>query len=273
MGDTIDLHLHTQYSDGALSPLQAAEAAAQAGLRAIAITDHDTMEGLAELRDVPGLEIVPGIERKALFRDTEIHILGYDGDWEQMRRQPRLIADREARNAAIIEKLRADGVDITTKELYASKKGVAGRPHIAALLVKKGYFPDVKTAFAEWLGEGRPYYASLAWQTVPEIIQALGAAGAASVLAHPLQYAFSEPQLRELVQLCRDAGAVGMECLYSGYSRAETEMLLALCREYDLCPTGGSDFHGPNRPERVIGGVQAPYAWLCTLREREARHG
>jgi len=267
--ETADLHSHTFYSDGELSPQAVADMARAAGLRALAITDHDTMEGLGDLTSVSDLEIVPGIERKADWMGIEIHILGYDCDWEILRQNPHVEMDREARNAAIVEKLRSDGVDISMAELSALKKGVVGRPHIAALLTEKGYFPSVRAAFDAWLGEGRPYYVPISRQTVPEIAEELRTAGAKIVLAHPLQYALSEDRLVSLASLCADSGFHGMEVIYSGYSSAQSAALMELAAKLDLCPTGGSDFHGSRRPERVLGGAPVPYAYLQALREKE----
>jgi len=260
-----DLHIHTSYSDGAFSPAEVIRLAREAGLAAIAITDHDTMEGLSDLPRAPGIQVIPGIERKADWRGTEIHILGYGADWEALRRFPRVERERRERNRKMVEKLRADGVDITLEELYASKKGVVGRPHLGSLLVRKGYFPDVRTAFEEWLSEGKPYYVPIEWQTVPEIAGELLSSGARVVLAHPLQYKLSDEDLRALVRLCADSGFAGMETVYSGYTAEETARLLGLAEEFSLHPSGGSDFHGPLRPERVIGRAAIPYAWVEAL--------
>ena len=267
--DRADMHCHTDYSDGELSPAGVAALARKAGLRALAITDHDTMEALPELAGVQDIEIVPGIERKAFWQGVEIHILGYDGDWEVLRRFPHVERDRNERNEAIVEKLRADGVDISMAELTARKKGVIGRPHIAALLAEKGYFPSVRAAFDGWLGEGKPYYVPITRQTIPEAAAELRQAGAKIVLAHPLQYALSEEDLTALARLCAGSGFHGMEVVYSGYTEAQTAGLLRLAETLGLCPTGGSDFHGVRRPDRVVGGAAAPYAWLQALREKE----
>ena len=267
--DRAALHCHSYYSDGELSPQAAAEEAGRVGLRALAITDHDTMKGLQELKGVPGLEIVPGIERKAYWEDIEIHVLGYDCDWETLRRNPHVERDRSERNAAMIALLRADGVDVSMEELNAMKKGVVGRPHIAALLVKKGYFPTVREAFDTWLGIGKPYYVPIARQPVEALAEELRAAGGKVVLAHPYEYELGEERLEALARLCADSGFHGMEAWYSGYTPAETEALLRLAKKLDLCPTGGSDYHGSQRPDRVIGGAASPYAMLEALREKE----
>ena len=128
-----DLHCHTYYSDGELSPRAVVEEARRIGLRALAITDHDTMEGLQELTPVPGLEIVPGIERKAYWEGVEIHVLGFDCDWEVLRRNPRVQQDRNDRNRAMIDLLRADGVDVSMEEL---KKMADGGSKSAARALK-----------------------------------------------------------------------------------------------------------------------------------------
>ena len=268
--DRVDLHCHTYYSDGELSPQAVAEEAKRVGLRAVAITDHDTMEGLSELTPVPGLEIVPGIERKAEWGGDEIHILGYDCDWDILRRSPYLERDRNERNEALIAKLRADGIDVSMEELMSLKKGIVGRPHIALLLVKKGYFSTVREAFDTWLGNGRPYYVPITRRTVPEVAEELRRAGAKIVLAHPLQYEFSEGyHLEELVELCADSGFHGMEIYYSNYTEEQSAFLGKLAARFDLCPTAGSDFHGSRRPDRVVGGAAGPYALLEALRAKE----
>lgn len=263
-----DLHTHSTYSDGRLEPLQVAALAKAAGLRAFALTDHDSMEGLRQLAAAVEVEVIPGIERKAFWRGREIHILGYDGDWAQLRSQPAMLEGRATRNAAMVAKLQAAGVSIAEEELYAGQKGTVGRPRIAALLVEKGYFSDVNTAFQEWLGEGRPFYAPLAQQTPDAVIGELRQAGARPVLAHPLQYGLPREELKALAAQCRESGALGMECVYSGYTRSQQTALLELAEACDLSPTGGSDFHGPHRPERVVGGAAVPYRWLAALRER-----
>lgn len=265
--DRIDLHVHTDFSDGEFSPRRTAEMALAAGLRAMAVTDHDTMEGLADLTPPPGLEIVPGVERKAWWHDRELHVLGYWCDWAYLKAHSRAEAQRAARNAAIIERLRADGVDISLEELYAMKKGVVGRPHIGELLMRKGCFPTVQAAFDEWLAEGKPYYVPLIRPTVDETAAELRDAGAKVVLAHPYQYRFPPEELAELVRFCADRGFHGVEVYYSGYAPEASRALIRLAAGAGLCITGGSDFHGARRPERKLGVPEVPYALLEVLKE------
>lgn len=267
--ERIDLHLHTNYSDGTHCPEEVVQMAKDARLRAIAITDHDTMEGWEALGSVEGIELIPGIERKAVWEGTEIHILGYGADWETLKRNARIIEERDARNAAVIDLLRADGIPVTMEELYARKKGVIGRPHIAELLVEKGYFPTVRKAFDEWLGDGQKYYVPLARQTVPQVASELRSAGAKVVLAHPQEYRLSDIGLRRLLGLCRQCSFSGMEVWYSGYTAEYRAYLLNLAREFSLLPTGGSDYHGERRPERVVGGVDAEYGLWEALQAKE----
>ena len=266
--DHVDLHVHTDFSDGEFSPRRTAELALASGLRAMAITDHDTMEGLMGFTAPPGLEVVPGVERKAWWHDTELHVLGYWADWAYLKAHSRAEKEREARNAAIIEKLRADGVDVSLEELLAKKKGVVGRPHIGELLAEKGYFPDSRAAFDAWLGEGKPYYVPLIRPTVPDTAAELRASGAKVVLAHPYQYRFSADELAELIGLCADCGFHGVECYYSGYSPEASGSLIRLTVRAGLCVTGGSDFHGARRPERKLGEPPVPYALLEILKEK-----
>lgn len=267
--DRIDLHLHTDYSDGTHSPAEVVEMAKAASLRAIAITDHDTMEGWETLGPAEDIEIIPGIERKAEWEGIEIHVLGYNVIWNILKAHARIIDERNRRNAAIVEKLRADGIPISMEELSTRKKGVIGRPHIAQLLVDKGYFPTVRKAFDEWLGEGQKYYAPIKKQSVPEAAAELRDAGGIVVLAHPQEYALPDKDLRRLLALCRDSGFSGMEVYYSGYSDEYIQYLLDLAKEFSLLPVGGSDYHGERRPERVIGGVDATYDLWEALKARE----
>ena len=267
--ERIDLHIHTDYSDGTHSPAEVVEMAKAASLRAIAITDHDTMEGWDSLGPVEGIEVIPGIERKAEWEGKEIHVLGYGTKWDILRRQEGIIEARERRNAAVVKLLQDDGVAITLEELSRMKRGVIGRPHIAQLLVDKGYFPTVRSAFDEWLGEGKKYYVPLARQSVPEVAAELRAAGGIVVLAHPQEYDLSDHDLRRLLKLCRESGFGGMEVYYSGYSDEYIHYLLSLAAESGLLPTGGSDYHGERRPGRIIGGVDAAYELWEALKARE----
>jgi predicted metal-dependent phosphoesterase TrpH len=208
------MHVHTTASDGTLCAKAVLLRARELGLCAIAITDHDTVEGYADApKDI--IEVVPGIELTADCEGREIHMLGYFIKPGLLGITETALRDRERRNRLIIQRMRTDGFDLSLEELKADKNfGVIGRPHIAAELVKKGYAATVKEAFDRWLGEGALYYEPRRYLSVEEaaaaIVQADGAAG----LAHPLQYGFDEENLKKLIRRAKEAGAAGMEAIY-----------------------------------------------------------
>lgn len=266
--DTIDLHLHTYYSDGSFSPEEVIRLAREASLRAISITDHDTVEAYGALPPTVEIELIPGVECKADWNGIEIHATGYFFGCDRPNFLSSSMNERDRRNRLLVEKLNADGIPVSLEELERTKKGVVGRPHIAAKLVELGYFSSVKEAFDQWLGEGQKYYVPQLRQTIPGIAQELRDSGAKPVLAHPLQYELDPDTLRKLIRECADSGFIGMETRYSGYTEEECAMLDALAEEFGLCRSGGSDFHGPRRPDRKVGGVKIPYEFLERLRER-----
>jgi predicted metal-dependent phosphoesterase TrpH len=262
----VDLHVHTKASDGTLCPEAVVRLARDRGLTAIAITDHDTMEGYLEApKDI--IEVVPGIELTVDYMEREIHILGYFINPESLGITEMAALDRERRNKLMIERLRADGFDISLSELKAQKTcGVLGRPHIAALLVTKGYAKTVKEAFEKWLAEGAKYYEPRRYLTIREAAEAIKSAGGVSVVAHPLQYGFSDDMLRSFISAAKEAGAVGLEAYYSEYSEEQTAYIEKLAGEYGMRLSGGSDFHGENRPEAPLGCVKVPYSLLEELK-------
>lgn len=266
--DLVDLHVHTDASDGRYSPDRVLELAGALGLRAVAFADHDTMAGFLAAPADRTVELVPAVEVKADFLGREVHVLGYFLD---PARLDFLARDREARdwrNREMVARMQADGVSISMAALQARRPGrIIGRPHMAALLVEQGLFPDTAAAFSAWLGEGGRYYVPRPRQTLAQAAMDIRAAGGKAVLAHPLQYALSPDLLRRLARECRECGFSGLEAIYSGYSPDQTAMLTALAGSLGLCVTGGSDYHGPQRPGFPLGGVPVPYALLARLRE------
>ena len=276
--DYVDLHIHTKESDGSYSPETVVTMAAQAGYRAIAITDHDNLNGVAEAAAAGaplGLEVVPGIELSTDYEGTEVHILGYFVDPAAESLSDLLtvaLRRREERNQRITEVLQSDGVAVTMEELRTAFPGtVLGRPHIAMLMMQKGYVSDVKQAFREYLGKGAKCYVPKINMPMEHAVDRILRAGGLPVLAHPYQYEFPEVDLRTLIRRFLDLGGVGMECVYSKYDEAQTAHLLALAEEYHLLPTGGSDYHGLSKPHIQIGTTKAPYAYLEALKKAAGR--
>ena len=267
--DRVDLHTHTCFSDGSDTPEALLEKAKALGLRAVAITDHDSTEGL-RAAPPPGLELIAGTELNVSAEGREIHVLGYFFDPEKLGIRARMEKDRDERNRRILDLLRRDGVDIPMEELREKKPvGNLGRPQIADALVSRGLFPDRSAAFRAWLAEGRPYYVPRSYISPEEAAELIRRAGGKAVLAHPMQYGLSDTALRDLVRRCREAGFSGLETRYTGYDRETQERLYRLAKEYGLCVTGGSDYHGSHRPESVLGGVDVPYALAEKLREAD----
>lgn len=270
----VDLHLHTTASDGSLSPAEVVAMAKQAGYAAIAVTDHDNTGGLPEAAAAGarlGVEVVPGIELSTEYAGLEVHILGYFIDPGAESLSDLLetaLLHREERNARICQVLQAAGVDVTMEELREAFPGaVLGRPHIGQVMVKKGYVSDVKQAFREYLGKGARCYVPKVNMPMERAVRRISDAGGLPVLAHPYQYELGDAALRTLIETAKSYGVVGMECVYSKYDEAQTAALLALCGEYGLAPTGGSDFHGASKPNISVGTTKAPYAYLEGLKE------
>ncbi len=256
----IDLHLHTTYSDGSHSPNEVIQFAHETGVTALAITDHDTVEGLPEALAAGkrlGIEIISGTELSSRYEGRETHILGYFFDWQDATFQIRLTELRESRdqrNPRVVEKLNQLGLDISYEEVKTkSGAGSVGRPHIAAVLVDKGYVSSTKDAFDRYLADGAPAYVERESPESSEAIAWIREAGGVPVLAHPH---WTKKQGAELVEMCstlKEAGLMGIEVFYSTHTKRQTSEYLELARKLDLLMTGGSDFHGDAKPGIYVG--------------------
>ena len=277
----IDLHTHTTASDGTFTPDELVEYAAEKGLAAVAITDHDTVSGARNagaLQAKYGVEVVPGIEISAEYLGYGIHILGYfiDTDAPAMTRTLNWVIDeRERRNRRIIELMRSDGVDVSAEGLAGRwPDAVIGRPHLAAALVENGLCASVQEGFDRWLSEGRKYYLPRTYLPLDAAFECIRLSGGKAVFAHPLQYRMGEDELLSLTKRLVEAGCVGMECLYSGYTAQQSEYLCGIARRFSLCVTGGSDFHGSRKRHIDLGSgtgeLAVPYELLELLRARPA---
>ena len=269
----IDLHVHSNASDGTFTPTQLVAEAKKAGLSAFALTDHDTTDGVAEAAmaaEKAGIELVPGVELSTEYEGKEIHVLGLyiDITNEALQKHMANFRDsRDNRNVYMLEKLRSEGFDITLEALEAMfPDAVITRAHVARYLLDKGYIPDIKTAFSEYIGEGCRCYVGRPKVTPMDAVDYIIEAGGTPVLAHPVVYHMDRPQLKKMIAEMKAHGLVGMEAIYSENTAADEGDFKSLARAEDLLITGGSDFHGENKPDirlgRGRGRLYVPYACL-----------
>ena len=273
--NTIDLHIHTTASDGTLSPVEVVRSAHELGLSAIAVTDHDTVSGCAAAMEegkALGLEVVPGVELSSRYGKS-IHILGYFVRTESpilTRLLASAVAERNDRNRRMAARMAADGIPVDYEDMLRRFGPVIGRPAFGQLLAEQGLAKDVPDAFARYIEKGQRYYLPRKLPSIERSVEVIREAGGVPVLAHPFLYGLEEPALRQLIEHCMDHGLLGMECRSSGCSEEQSQYLLKLAKEYGLVPTGGSDFHGSNKPGIAIGrgegSLNVPAAWLEPLR-------
>jgi predicted metal-dependent phosphoesterase TrpH len=284
LSSPIDLHAHTTYSDGSATPAELVFAAAREGAIAIAITDHDTVDGLDEGRIAAGnagIEFVNGIEMSAQFSPGTMHILGYfidDRSQALLGAIQRLKEARERRNPEIAARLQRLGYDVTIGEAAAvAGSEVVGRPHFARILLDKGYVESIQEAFDRLLARGSPAYVEKERLSPEEAIALVHSAGGAAVLAHPYQLRLKSPldvedKIAELAAL----GLDGIEAIYSRHNPRQREEYCQLAERQGLLVTGGSDFHGRYKPDialvRGTGDLNVPHALLDPLRERSRIH-
>jgi len=255
----IDLHVHSTASDGTLSPSNLASKAKEKGISLLSLTDHDTTGGLKEFERacvVNKLAGLSGIELSAEHHCI-VHILGYGFDYDDPLLQKALATirmHRHERNVAICEKLRSLGVEITLEEVARESKGeVIARPHIAKVLLRKGYVSDIKEAFVKYLGRSAPAYVARKTLSPERCIALINNVKGLSVLAHPGEMRLTFDELEKLLEKLKSFGLWGLEC-YSSHHRAEDIFsFLKLADKFDLQPTAGSDFHGSIRPGFEMG--------------------
>lgn len=258
----LDLHVHTTASDGTLTPGQVVALAKEQGLAAIAITDHDTVAGLGEGLEAGEnlhLKVIPGVEISVKHENDQLHLLGYYIDPHNailLDCLEQLQIYRRERNPIIVQKLKALGFDVSLEEVSALAGGdIVGRPHFATLLVNKGYVADKKQAFERYLASGQPAYVPKERMTPVEGINIIRAAGGVAVLAHPglLKELEDKNLLQNLLRRLKKEGLQGIEAYYTEHSPETEELLLQLATEENLLVTGGSDFHGSNKPHISLG--------------------
>jgi hypothetical protein len=260
----VDLHLHSTASDGRLSPQELVCSAAELGLSIIAITDHDSVEGIApallEAKNFPSLTVISGMELGTDASQGEVHILGYFincGDPELVKSLEELRNSRQVRAQKMIAKLANLGIHIEWQRVQElAGGGSIGRPHIAQAILEQGYVVSSKEAFLKYIGRGGPAYVKRETMTPVQAVRLVVKVGGLPVLAHPA----SITHLEELISQLQRVGLVGIEAYYDGYTPKIVEYLTSLARKYRLIASGGSDFHGIDRnSETPIGGANVPF--------------
>lgn len=280
----IDLHTHSTVSDGSEPPERIPELAARAGCSAVALTDHDRLDGLAAARVRArelGVALVPGCEVSCVGSPGSLHVLVYfvePGEGPLQEELERLQQDRTERNRQLLARLAGLGIPVSEQDLYeeTGKDDLSelGRPHVAAALVHKGVVSSISEAFDQWLAKGRPGYVSKARVEPLSVARLARASGAVVVLAHPFSLGLPQGELVSTVAELAQGGFAGLEAYYGRYTDEERAHLVALARSSGLVPTGGSDYHGSYKPDLSVGvglgDLEVPDRALEELAARKA---
>lgn len=256
----VDLHVHSTYSDGTLTPTELVKRAKTLDISAFALTDHDTVEGVSEAVSAGselGVEVVPGVELSTHYDTKEIHIVGLYIDYtdETFKKELDSLRDsRENRNRRICQRFSELDIDISYEkmlELYPD--AVITRAHFADYLVKNGIVKSRNEAFERYLGDNRPCYVHREKMLPARAIELIKNAGGVAILAHPVLYHLGNDQMNKLIQYLCHNGISGLEAIYSTYTTGEEIQMRKLARENNLLISGGSDFHGANKPTIEMG--------------------
>ena len=286
---TVDLHVHSNFSDGTFTPTQLVNDAVKKGLYAFALTDHDTTEGISEaMQRANTLHeagkaapiIIPGIEFSTKYQEQDVHIVGLDMDYEQFsfKEQVHIFRDaRNIRNEKMIKNLQDAGIDISIEKMQKIYgDAVWTRGHFARYLKELGVVSSMKEAFDKYVGEDCPYYVPRKHGTPMEAVSLIKQAGGVPVLAHPMQYHFSEEVLDDLISSLKEEGLIGIEVFYSTHTPQQEAYVSQLAKKHGLLPSGGSDFHGGNKPNIDLGcgqgNLKIPYDIWQHLSDRRMCH-
>ncbi|MDO5539495.1 MAG: PHP domain-containing protein [Eubacteriales bacterium] len=280
---TVDLHVHSYCSDGTLSPTQLVELALAKGLSAFALTDHDTTAGLEEAFHAAqntGLEVIAGIEFSTKYQDSDVHIVGLDMDYQnpEFIDQLRFFQhSRDIRNEKMIQNLHDAGIDISVEQMLDSfGDAIWTRAHFARYLRDHGVVKEMSEAFQYYIGEDCPYYVPREFVTPAQAVELIYRTGGIPILAHPMLYRFSEETLHDLLSSLKEAGLIGIEAIYSTHTCQQERLVRKLAKHHNLILSGGSDFHGSNKPDIDLGcgrgNLVIPYEILQNLRNRRKDH-
>jgi len=266
----VDLHVHTTVSDGRFSPEEIVRKAVEQGVEYIAITDHDTIDGIIPALEAAGafppLKVIPGIEMSCDAQDGEVHVLGYFIDYANPFFQyilERLHNARRERARKMVDRLGELGVNIEWERVTElAGSGSLGRPHIAQAMLERGYIATFRDAFTEYIGRGKPAYIEYGKMTPEQAVQFIQQNKGLPVLAHPLTVSDMETTITNLKEL----GLVGIEAYYDAYTEDQTQTLVNLADKHNLIATGGSDYHGIDfSAETMLGGVEVPLESVIKL--------
>lgn len=256
----VDLHVHSNASDGTLTPSEVVQLAIQKNLAAIALSDHDTIKGIPEAiaaAEGTNLEVIPATELSCYYQTIEIHILGLFVDYKNPEFQTELAhleQERMQRNLDMIALFQRDNIPITLDDLQAGNPGsVITRAHFARVLVEKGYCRDKNAAFERYVGVGCPYYLPKPQVTPEQSLPLIIKAGGLPILAHPMLYKLGYRQIESLIQYLIPLGLKGIEAYHSSGNISQSDRLRSLAYKYHLAVSGGSDFHGANKPDIDLG--------------------
>lgn len=256
----IDLHVHSNVSDGTLTPTQVVNLAIETGLVAMALTDHDTIDGVKEAIDAAkgaDIEIIPGTELSVGYKNRDIHILGLYLDYQNKKFKEFLDVAKNGRierNKKMVKNLADAGIAITMEDLTKENgEAVITRAHFAKHLVETGVVKTKEDAFKKYLDASSPYYVKREFFTPEDAIKMIHKAGGIAVLAHPLLYKLDRKNVERLVLYLKDFGLDGLETYYSSHTDADEYFVRNLAKKQGLLMTGGSDFHGANKPDINLG--------------------
>jgi predicted metal-dependent phosphoesterase TrpH len=279
----IDLHVHSNASDGTLTPTKVVDRAIKMNLTAFALTDHDTVKGIEEAQKAVDIyrstgidiQLIPGTEISVAYKNRDIHMLGLFLDYKNellIKELQDAVDERNQRNLKMAENLRNAGINITIEKLVeADENAILTRAHFAKYLYEHNYVKSRDEAFKKYLSDDGPYYVPRQFITPERGIELIKMAGGSPVLAHPLLYRLPSNELESLIKRLKDAGLVGIETLYSANVDFDESYVRKLAHKYELLITGGSDFHGVNKPliEMGVGkgNLKIPYSILETLED------
>ncbi len=276
MANSIDLHTHSTASDGLYAPGELLHRAHDAGLRILALTDHDSTEGLAKAKEAAErlhMDLIPGIELNSDVGEREIHVLGYFLEYQRPEFQAMLKVLRDARvrrGERMVELLNEQGIHIRWERVRELAQGSVGRPHVAKALMEAGYVSSIGEAFDKYIGKHSSAYVPRYKLTPEDAVHLINSANGLAAMAHPITLPGLD-ELRGWLPGLRAAGMVGLETYYGQYTEQEVEELHALADEYGLIPTGGTDYHGPGIHPTPLGGRYVPAESVERLRTEAAK--